>query len=55
MSMSSWIRTVVMMAAPATACAGPGTNFVPEPGVFGLLAIGGVAAVVIAIRNRRRK
>ena len=28
---------------------------VPEPGTFELIALGGIVAAVIAIRNRRRK
>ena len=36
-----------------TAEAGP--SVLPEPGVLGLLAIGAVAGVVVAIRNRRKK
>jgi hypothetical protein len=31
-----------------------GTSTVPEPGTFELLALGGVVAVVVAIRNRRK-
>lgn len=31
------------------------TNRLPEPGAFELLAIGGVAAVVVAIVKRRKK
>ena len=54
MNASLLIRMLVFMAPPATAYAAA-TNFVPEPGVFELMAIGGVAAVVIAIRNRRKK
>lgn len=30
------------------------TGTVPEPGTFELLALGGVVALVIGIRNRRR-
>ena len=40
--------------APIPAFAGPGLPL-PEPGVLGLLAIGAVAGVAIAIRNRRKK
>jgi hypothetical protein len=39
-----------LAASPAFA----GTVPVPEPGVLELLAIGGVLAAVIAIRNRRK-
>jgi len=53
MSMSL-IGILALMLAAATAYAGTPVG-VPEPGVFELLAIGGVAAIVIAIRNRRKK
>jgi hypothetical protein len=35
---------------PAFACPAP----LPEPGVFELLAIGAIAGIAIAIRNRRK-
>ena len=40
-----------LIATPALA----GILTVPEPGTFELLALGGIAAAVVAIRNRRRK
>ena len=45
---------VAVICALAAGTAQAGLN-VPEPGVLELLAIGGVMAAVIAIRNRRRK
>ena len=45
------ILLLALVSAPAYA----GFQTVPEPGVFELLAIGSVAAVVFAIRNRRKK
>ena len=32
-----------------------GTIHLPEPGTFELLALGGVLAVVVAIRNSKKK
>ncbi len=43
----------VLAVATSTAWAGP-TATAPEPGTFELLALGGVVALVIGIRNRRR-
>ena len=40
-----------LIATPALA----GILTVPEPGTFELLALGGVAAAVVAIRNARKK
>ena len=54
MNMSLPIRVLIFLIASTTAYAG-GVNAVPEPGVFELLAIGSVAAIVIAIRNRPKK
>jgi len=53
MNVSSLIG--ILLVALASTSAYAGIIAVPEPGVFELLAIGGVAAVVIAIRNRRKK
>jgi hypothetical protein len=40
-----------LIATPVLA----GILTVPEPGTFELLALGGVVAAVVAIRNRRKK
>ena len=53
MNTSPLIRILFLMLASTTAYAG--ITPVPEPGVVELLAIGGVAAIVISIRNRRKK
>jgi hypothetical protein len=48
----------LLLAACAALTATPvlaGIFTVPEPGTFELLALGGIAAAVVAIRNRRRK
>ena len=45
---------LALLLAPLPAFAGPGLPL-PEPGVLALLAIGGVAGVAIAMRNRRKK
>jgi hypothetical protein len=49
-------RLIVAMAALLTATvAGAGEPVpVPEPGIIELLALGGVVAVVLALRNRRK-
>jgi PEP-CTERM motif-containing protein len=41
-----------ILASPA---AYAGVGRLPEPGTFELLALGGVVALVIGIRNRRKK
>jgi hypothetical protein len=46
------ILCLVTMSMPAFART---VGTVPEPGVLGLLGIGGVAAVAIALRNRNKK
>jgi peptidoglycan/LPS O-acetylase OafA/YrhL len=54
--MRSLLGIVVLALASAAVYAGgvpPGTA--PEPGTFELLALGGVMAIVVAIRNRRKK
>jgi PEP-CTERM motif-containing protein len=48
------LRIVVLAVIPWLAWAGVPTP-APEPGTFELLALGGVAALVIGIRNRRKK
>jgi len=53
MNMSSLVGVLFLALASTTAYAG--ALPVSEPGVFELLAIGGVAAIVISIRNRRKK
>jgi PEP-CTERM motif-containing protein len=40
---------------PGLAWAGAPPGTAPEPGTFELLALGGVVALVIAIRNRRNR
>ena len=54
MNARSVVGLLALLLAPIPAFAGPGLPL-PEPGVLGLLAIGGVAGVAIAIRNRRKK
>ena len=44
---------ILGLVASTLAWAGPGVT-VPEPGTFELLALGGLVALVIGIRNRRR-
>lgn len=51
--MMKWILGVACMLVAASASAGAPTA-VPEPGVLELLALGGVIAAVVAIRNRRK-
>ena len=46
---------VLLSLISMSASAGPASGQLPEPGVLGLLAIGGVAGLVVAIRNRRKK
>jgi hypothetical protein len=45
---------LAVSAALTAAAANAGVPTVPEPGTFELLALGGVIAVVIAIRRRRK-
>ena len=54
--LSAFVVTAVLVLPPAIAAADSGLDagFVPEPGVLGLIAIGGVAAVVLARRKRRK-
>ena len=51
--MNRVIVAVTCALAASTAYAGE-IIAVPEPGVLELLALGGVLAVVIALRNRRK-
>lgn len=49
-------RSVIALLTALTAgAANAGFNTVPEPGVMELLALGGVVAVIVAIRNRSKK
>lgn len=51
------VRIIVALVAALSAWsvfAGTPTAL-PEPGTFELLALGGVVAAVVAIRNRRKK
>jgi hypothetical protein len=49
-------RLIVTLASVlVTTAAHAGTPTVPEPGTFELLALGGVLAVVFALRRGRRK
>lgn len=52
MNLKSVIATLVLSLASGAAFAGPVT--IPEPGVIELLGIGAVAALVVAIRKRRK-
>ena len=47
----SGVAALELLAGGAWAAA---TGNLPEPGTFELLALGGVVALVIGIRNRRR-
>ena len=50
-------RIVVALIAALSALsafAGEPPAAVPEPGTFELLALGGVVAAIVAIRNRRK-
>jgi hypothetical protein len=52
------VRIIVALIAASSAWsafAGDGpTTALPEPGTFELLALGGIVAAVVAIRNRRK-
>ena len=55
--MNVFVRIAASVGAvlvPGLAWAGL-SNAVPEPGMFELLSLGGVVAVVIGVRNRRKK
>jgi len=56
MNVASLMGTVLVMIASTSAYAGRviGPNPVSEPGMLELLALGAVAATVIAIRKRRK-
>jgi hypothetical protein len=45
-------RMLLLALVPGVAWAGAPPGTAPEPGTFELLALGGVIALVIAIRNR---
>lgn len=47
------LAALILFAASSSVSAAV-TAPIPEPGVLELLSIGGIAAVVIAIRNRRK-
>ena len=49
------VAVACVLAAGAAFAGEPGPAVLPEPGVLELLAIGGVIAAVIALRNRRKK
>lgn len=51
--MMKWILGAAFTLTAGAASAGVPTA-VPEPGVLELLALGGVIAAVVAIRNRRK-
>ncbi|MGE5105558.1 MAG: PEP-CTERM sorting domain-containing protein [Betaproteobacteria bacterium] len=51
------LRIIVALVTAVSACsafAGAPPAAVPEPGTFELLALGGVVAAIVAIRNRRK-
>ncbi|HZP88708.1 MAG TPA: PEP-CTERM sorting domain-containing protein [Burkholderiales bacterium] len=52
MRTSSVVAALLMALASTDALAG--ARPLPEPGVLELLSIGGIAALVIAIRKRRK-
>ena len=49
------LAAAAWLALAAPAYAGSLVGRIPEPGTFELLALGGVVALVIGIRNRRKK
>ena len=49
----SVVALVLLSVVSIPAVAGPGIQL-PEPGVLGLIAIGAVAGIAVAIRNRRK-
>ncbi len=51
--MKSFLSLCLLLAASPFATAGV-VNRISEPGSFELLAMAGVAAVVVALRNRRK-
>jgi hypothetical protein len=48
----SIVALVLLSLTSIPAWAGP--SQIPEPGVLGLIAIGAVAGIAVAIRNRRK-
>jgi hypothetical protein len=50
---SPFVAVVLLCLASIPAAAGP--SQIPEPGILGLIGIGAVAGVAVAIRNRRKK
>jgi PEP-CTERM motif-containing protein len=52
--MKAFTRFLALALIPSLAAAGA-VGRAPEPGTFELLALGGVVALVIGIRNRRKK
>ncbi len=52
MNMQSVLGVILLSGASRVAFAGVAA--LPEQGVMGLLAIGAVAAVIVAIRKRRK-
>ena len=50
------VRIIVALATalPAWSAFAGAPTTLPEPGTFELLALGGVIAAVVAIRNRRK-
>jgi hypothetical protein len=54
MKMRSMFGILLLSLASSAAFAGVVDFQVPEPGVLELLSIGAVAAVVVAIRKRRK-
>jgi hypothetical protein len=54
MNMRSTLGILLLSLASGVALAGVPTPAVPEPGTLELLAIGAVAALVVAIRKRRK-
>lgn len=49
------VVTVIFAVLPGLAWAGTDISSLPEPGTFELLALGGVVAAIVAIRNWRKK
>lgn len=54
MKIRSLFGILLLSLVSGAAFAGVSPNPVPEPGVLELLALGGVVAAVVGIRNRRK-
>ena len=52
--MQALLAALVLSAVPATALAVFSAAALPEPGVFELVALGGVVAVVVRLLRRKK-